>query len=99
MLDLVRCDICGKVPTISRSHSSRMISHKCKDFHSGWSGRSQVVDMWNKSNSPKLEEGNSSTSDNSAMLEIAARSVVKAFDLQYGNDSKLLAVKRLREAL
>ena len=36
---------------------------------------------------------------NSAMLEIAARGVVQAFDLNYGKEPFELTIKRLREAL
>lgn len=36
---------------------------------------------------------------NSAMLEIAARGVIQAFDLNYGKDPFELTIKRLREAL
>ena len=39
------------------------------------------------------------TSTNSAMLEIAARSVIQAFDLNYGKEPFELTIKRLREVL
>jgi len=45
------------------------------------------------------ENSDEARSTNSAMVEIAARGVIRAYDLQYGEDSKQLAVKRLREAL
>ena len=38
-------------------------------------------------------------SHNSAMLEIAAHGVIRAFDLNYGKDPFKLNIKRLREAL
>ena len=37
--------------------------------------------------------------DNGAMLEIAARGVIQAFDLNYGKEPFELTIKRLREAL
>lgn len=44
-------------------------------------------------------EAQPSTAPNTAMVEIAARDVLKAFDLGYGKNSTLAAVERLREAL
>lgn len=55
-MDLVQCDICGVVPEIRRSHSSRLIVHKCKDYSSGWHGHNEVVSDWNDSNSSKSKE-------------------------------------------
>lgn len=50
MDNLLPCNICGKTPILQKSHSSRKISHKCKDFNSGWSNKSSVIKKWNEEN-------------------------------------------------
>jgi len=63
MPELIPCYICGVVPEIQRSYSSRLISHRCRDFHSMWGSKSQVIAEWNDSNSQK--SGSVKTPNNS----------------------------------
>lgn len=71
MKKIVKCNICGKVPEIQKSYSSRMISHKCKDYHSGWSNLNSVIDNWNDNNSPKEEENSNNTQQLKAEIKKA----------------------------
>ena len=69
MVEINKCNICGVVPTIDRSYSSRMISHKCKDYHSGWGNQQAVIKDWNENNPPK--EGGNSNSTQQLKAKIA----------------------------
>lgn len=66
MPEIKPCDICGKVPSLLRSHSSGMISHQCKDYHSGWSSPQKAISNWNSSNSLGNSEVTPSASHNIA---------------------------------
>ena len=63
MSRLVPCDVCGHVPSIQRSHSSRRIAHRCRDFDSGWHSQSEVVAEWNGRNSLKNKESTEPTTN------------------------------------
>ena len=70
MPELIPCYICGVVPEIQRSYSSRLISHRCRDFHSMWGNRSQVITEWNDSNSQKSESVKTSNNSDTTVLDI-----------------------------
>ena len=67
MPELIPCYICGVVPEIQRSYSSRLISHRCRDFHSMWGSKSQVVAEWNNSNSLENKESTEPTTNSKSM--------------------------------
>ena len=68
MTEIVPCNICGVIPKLQKSHSSRLISHRCRDYHSRWGSRLSVISDWNNSNSQKIKKDSppTSTSINSA---------------------------------
>lgn len=63
MHGVIPCNICGEVPVLERSYSRRLISHRCRDFTTGWGGQSEVIEKWNNSNSQQI--GSVKTSNNS----------------------------------
>lgn len=65
---LLPCDTCGKVPEIRRSHSQRLITHRCRDFNSKWGSLTFVTKLWNSTNSHTKEAQNSI--DNNAMFQL-----------------------------
>lgn len=76
MPELVPCDICGVIPTLQTSHSARLISHRCKDFHSGWGRRSEVVAQWNDSNPQNTKElGTTPNTGSPKLLALADRAI------------------------